>query len=149
MKSDFQTVFKQQQTLIEKAILKLAEIHQKMGMQTLSPTAQEEGFEILTSRFARLSDLYTQKLLGLLFRVLQEPDLSFIDKCHRLEKLDLIDSAKVLYDIRELRNKIAHEYALSDLREIQEATKASTQPLIKITEKTIRYLEQTLKTLST
>ncbi|MBL0048370.1 MAG: hypothetical protein IPP32_09790 [Bacteroidetes bacterium] len=79
----------------------------------------EEDYLILdslTSRFARLSDIYTQKTLRLIFELLNEYPNTFIDKANFAEKLQLIESAERLSEIRMLRNDIAHEYEESDLQ---------------------------------
>ncbi len=140
-----QQLLAEQTFFLERSIVKLDEIFQKIQLKQFLPFSEEECFEILTSRFARLSDLYTQKLLGLLFRILQEPDLNFIDKCRFLEKLGLIENSKVLYDIRSLRNQISHEYALEDLEEIQTLTLAKAPVLILIARHTLQYMIQMLK----
>jgi uncharacterized protein with HEPN domain len=77
---------------------------------------EQESFEALTSRFARTSDILTQKVLKALFIVLQENIRSIIDAANYLEKLDIIENADDLLNIREIRNQIAHEYVESDIR---------------------------------
>ena len=71
-----------------------------------------ERFESLTARFARLSDLLTQKI----FRLIDQNDLEDVgtvrDRINRAEKKGLIESAEQFILIRELRNSIAHEYDL-------------------------------------
>jgi len=79
---------------------------------------EQESFEALTSRFARTSDILTQKLLKTLFILLQENIKTIIDAANFLEKLEIIDNADDLLNIREIRNQIAHEYVESNIRNL-------------------------------
>jgi uncharacterized protein with HEPN domain len=79
---------------------------------------EQESFEALTSRFARTSDILTQKVLKTLFMLLQENIKTIIDAANFLEKLELINNADDLLNIREIRNQIAHEYVESDLKDL-------------------------------
>lgn len=76
---------------------------------------EQESYEALTSRFARTSDILTQKILKTLYILMQEDIRSIIDGANFLEKLEVIESADDLLNIRELRNQIAHEYVDQDL----------------------------------
>ena len=77
---------------------------------------EQESFEALTSRFARTSDILTQKVFKTLFILLQENIKTIIDAANFLEKLEIIDEADDLLNIREIRNQIAHEYVDSDIK---------------------------------
>ncbi len=77
---------------------------------------QQESFEALTSRFARTSDILTQKVFKTLFILLQENTKTIIDAANFLEKLEIIEKADDLLNIREIRNQIAHEYVESDIK---------------------------------
>ena len=79
---------------------------------------EQESFEALTARFARTSDILTQKTLKTFYMVMQEDVKSVIDGANLLEKLEVIENAEHLINIRELRNQIAHEYVESELIEI-------------------------------
>lgn len=76
---------------------------------------QAEILEALTSRFARLADILVQKL----FRAIDVLELtdegSLIDRFNRMEKRGIVTNAQELIEIRKLRNRIAHDYALEDL----------------------------------
>jgi hypothetical protein len=73
-------------------------------------------FEEFLSRFGRLTDIFMAQYLRA--RV-QEGDPAFRgtlrDVLDYSEKMNLIDSADEWYLIRELRNKMAHEYEEEDL----------------------------------
>lgn len=83
---------------------------------TLIGTKQEytftelESFDSLTSKFGRSSDIYTQKVLRTTWILLHEAFGPFIDMMNGMEKIGVIHSSDQLLDIRDLRNKIAHEY---------------------------------------
>jgi hypothetical protein len=77
-----------------------------------------ESFDSLTSKFSRASDLYTQKIIRTIWISLHEPFVPFIDMLNQAEKLNIIYSADQLFEIRDLRNQITHEYlpdAITDL----------------------------------
>jgi uncharacterized protein with HEPN domain len=77
---------------------------------------QQESFEALTSRFARTSDILTQKVLKTMFIFLQENIKTVLDAANFLEKLEVIENADDLLNIREIRNKVAYEYVESDIK---------------------------------
>ena len=79
---------------------------------------QQESFEALTSRFARTSDILTQKVFKSLFILLQEDMKTIIDMANFLEKLEIVDKADDLLNIREIRNQIAHEYVEPDVKSL-------------------------------
>lgn len=83
---------------------------------------EEESFDALTSKFARCSDILTQKVLKTIAFLLREDAPTFIDRMNLCEKLGAIPSAKSLIDIRDLRNTIAHEYAVDDLTDLYAET---------------------------
>ena len=77
-----------------------------------------ESFDSLTSKFNRASDIFTQKVLRTTWMLLHEPFVPFIDMVNQAEKMQIIDSADEIIEIRDLRNQIAHEYipeAIPDL----------------------------------
>jgi uncharacterized protein with HEPN domain len=79
---------------------------------------QQESFEALASRFARTSDILTQKVLKTMFIFLQENIKTVLDTANFLEKLEVIENADDLLNIREIRNQIAHEYVESDIKNL-------------------------------
>ncbi|GAB6909960.1 conserved hypothetical protein [Desulfosarcina cetonica] len=83
--------------------------------KALFDNSEQESLEALTSRFARTSDIFTQKVLKTLFALIQENPKTFLDAANLLEKIEIVDNADDLLNIRELRNQIAHEYVNDDL----------------------------------
>ena len=99
-------------------------------------------FDSLTSRFARVSDIYSQKSLRLIFELLKEYPKTFIDKANLAEKIELIDSAEELNEIRLLRNDIAHEYEELDLQKLINRVMNQTPVMDKIIKSTVAYIEK-------
>lgn len=80
-----------------------------------------ERLESLSSRFARLSDILTQKIMRLIDDLELTPGGTLLDRVQRAEKRGWVESASDLIRIRELRNLIAHEYAADKMAEIYQA----------------------------
>lgn len=92
---------------------------------------EEESFDALTSKFARCSDILTQKVLKTLVFLLREDAPTFIDRMNLCEKLRAIPSAKSLIEIRDLRNTIAREYAVDDLMDLYAETLSLSPELLE------------------
>jgi len=107
----------------------------------VSYTIEElDAFENLTSRFARTSDIYTQKIMKGIILILREDARTFLDRANLFEKLNITD-AEELKLIRDLRNEISHEYRLSDVSEIFESVLEYSVKLLRIIEKTIVFAQ--------
>jgi hypothetical protein len=78
----------------------------------------EEALDALSSKFSRVSDIYTQKVIKTILFLLREDAPTFLDRMNLCEKLGIIPSAEELIAIRDLRNIIAHEYLSENLVEI-------------------------------
>ncbi|MEQ8905762.1 hypothetical protein [Ekhidna sp.] len=78
---------------------------------------ESETFEALTSRFARTSDIFTQKYLRCFFELIEEYPNTMIDMLNNAEKKGLINQTDALLDARKLRNDIAHEYWIENLKQ--------------------------------
>lgn len=102
----------------------------------------EESLDALSSKFSRVSDIYTQKVIKTVLFLLREDAPTFLDRMNLCEKLGIISSAEELIAIRDLRNIIAHEYLSEDLVEIyREIIKLSTNLVDSIT-LTEKFLEE-------
>ena len=77
-----------------------------------------ETYESFTSRFSRLSDIFSKKLLRSLV-LKDDPSFKggFMDILNQSEKLGFISDARKWWEIRSLSNKEAHEYTDEDLRQ--------------------------------
>lgn len=74
-----------------------------------------ERLESLASRFARLADLLTQRIMRLADELELEAPGSLLDRVRRAEKRGWVSEDGQLVRVRELRNLIAHEYEDEDL----------------------------------
>lgn len=99
------------------------------------------AFQALTARFARTTDILTRKVLKLLPRIMKEEAPFFIDQANFAEKLGLVKDAEALKDLRQLRNTIANEYVISDIRQIFKEVLDASPALINITNSTIVFIK--------
>lgn len=104
----------------------------------------EESFDSLTSKFARISDVFTQKVLKSLVLLLREDAPTFVDRMNLCEKLHVIPSAEILITVRDLRNLIAHEYAAENLLEVYKETLALSGDLISAIRQADQHLDRLL-----
>ena len=103
-----------------------------------------DKFEAFTSRFARISDMITQKVLkGILF-YLREDAKTFLDRLNLSAKIGIIDNARDLVDIRDLRNEIAHEYKINDIKKLFENTLLYSDNLRKAVHSVTNYIDQNI-----
>lgn len=108
-------------TILDKSLVALEYSYDKcnaIGEKGEYDLEQQESFEALTSRFARTTDILTQKVFKSLFILLQEDMKTIIDMANFLEKLGIVDNADNLLNIREIRNQIAHEYVEPDVKSL-------------------------------
>jgi uncharacterized protein YutE (UPF0331/DUF86 family) len=106
---------------LEKSLIALEYSYDKcnaIGEKGEYDLEQQESFEALTSRFARTSDILTQKVFKSIFILLQEDMKTIIDMANFLEKLEIVNKADDLLNIREIRNQIAHEYVEPDIKSL-------------------------------
>jgi len=116
----------------------------KIGIKEAYSMPELCEFESLSGRFARSSDIYTQKVLKSIFIYLQEDVTLFIDRCHLAEKLGLIDSAEELFSIRQLRNQIAHEYSQAEISNTFESLLCYSDLLLSIIRRIKQYVDEVL-----
>jgi hypothetical protein len=74
--------------------------------------------EAFTSRFARVTDLLVRKVLRALDQVEWSESGTLLDVALRAEKRGLVDSVDWLREIKDLRNRISHDYAGDQLPDI-------------------------------
>ncbi len=72
----------------------------------------------LASRFARVSDLLIQKIFKTIDVIEGTTPGTVRDRLLQAEKKSIIDNADDFMEIRKIRNRIAHEYGLDDLKDI-------------------------------
>lgn len=103
----------------------------------------EESLDALSSKFSRLSDIYTQKILKTIIFLLREDAPTFLDRVNLCEKLGIIPSAEELIAVRDLRNMIAHEYLSENLVEIYMEIIRLSDSLLKAILETEKFCTKT------
>ena len=115
---------------------------QVIGIKDSYDAEEQDRFESLTAKFARLSDLIIKQAIKLIDILdLDEPPETIRDAINRAEKKGLIESGLRFVEIRKLRNRIAHEYAESDedIAEIYRETLQSTPLLFDSVDRIMAY----------
>lgn len=99
-----------------------------------------EKVEAFNGRFCRLQDTVGDKLIPLWLRLLGEPLSAAIDNLDKAEKIGVLLSSEQWMEVRQLRNKMVHEY-IEDMDLLATALQTANQrvPLLKDT--TQRILE--------
>jgi hypothetical protein len=90
----------------------------KIGIKTSYREDEFDQFENLTSRYARTTDLLTNKILRSIDVVELVDSGSVIDAANHAEKRGIIDSVSQLREFKDLRNEITHEYETEDLSKL-------------------------------
>ena len=91
------------------------EICKQYDLEDLSPEGMD-AFEGLTSRFARVCDLLYNSLFRTIFYLEQGKAGTWLDVLLYMEMKTIIDNVHEARVLKELRNDIVHEYAVSDLK---------------------------------
>ena len=112
--------------------------HNLIGQDDILPE-QLERLESLTSRFARLADLLTQRIFRLIDDIELEGGGTILDRVYRAEKRGLVNASEIIR-IRELRNLIAHEYANDQMPEVYAAVATLAPILLAVIPKVIEYV---------
>jgi uncharacterized protein with HEPN domain len=107
----------------------------QFGIKSEYTENEYEAFESLTARFARATDILTQKVLKTFFQIIQENFHTFLDVADLAEKFEIVEKAETLIVLRDLRNQIAHEYEEEELNRLFGEIVNNTPELIRIIEK--------------
>lgn len=107
-----------------------------------------ERIESLTSRFARLSDLMTQRVMRLIDELELTPECTPLDRLHRAEKRGWVEKASTLVRIRELKNVIAHEDRVDKMAEIFSAVEKLAPELLIVVPKIVNHASNLVDQLS-
>ena len=92
----------------------------QIGLKTEYTFDELDKWEALTARFARLSDILTQKVFSSMMIILNGHAGSLIDKANFAEKYGIVAHSQDFTKLRLLRNFIAHEYAKQNTSEVFE-----------------------------
>lgn len=117
---------------------KLEKLNFKIDLEDLEIL---EVWESFTSRFSRLSDIVSKKLIRSL--VLKgDPSFrgSLVDFLNMAEKFHYISDTNRWWAIRALRNKEAHEYTDQDLINFFKAIKSESEFLILETQNLLKKI---------
>jgi hypothetical protein len=106
--------------------------------------AELDAIEVLASRFARTTDLLVNKVLRALDRYELEPEGTLLDVLNRAEKRGLVEAARELREMKELRNEIVHEYLPAGLAEMLADLRQATPRLLAVAERTATHVERLL-----
>ena len=104
-----------------------------------------DRFEAFTSRFARLSDIVTQKMFRLIDDIDLEDSGTVRDRINRAEKKNLIEDADIFIQIRIVRNDIAHEYNAESLKDIFKKVLELTPYLLESVKNIKEYCQKFLE----
>jgi hypothetical protein len=118
------------------------QICRAIGIKPKYKEDEFDAFEILTGRFARLSDMLIQKVFRSIDKIEFENEGTLLDVLNRSHKRGLISSIDEIREIRELRNDISHEYTPRELKELFEDTLRHTTVLFEIIDRVAKYIEK-------
>ncbi|MDR1269922.1 MAG: DUF86 domain-containing protein [Planctomycetaceae bacterium] len=114
----------------------------EIGIKTDYTEVEFDHFEMLTSRFARTTDILVNKVLRSIDTVELLAGGTLIDVVNRAEQRGIIDSVSEIRTIKDLRNEIAHGYEADNLQRLFEAVLQSVPRLLAISERTINYCKK-------
>lgn len=106
--------------------------------ETMDET-QLQIVEAFTSRFSRVVDLLINKCLRALDRFEMADSLTLLDVANRAAKRGLVPSSDWIRELKDTRNRIAHDYSGSEMKEILKFYMESTLPLINCCEQVKDY----------
>lgn len=100
----------------EKAAVALEYSYQKC-LQLKAPfdLEQQESVEALAARFARLIDIMLQKVWKTVEKIELDEQPTTKDRILAAEKKQIVESASLVIQAKQLRNQIAHDYAGEEL----------------------------------
>jgi uncharacterized protein YutE (UPF0331/DUF86 family) len=98
-----------------------------------------ETLEVLASRYARTTDMLVNKALRSIDIIELEDIGTIIDIMNRAEKRGIVESAKSLHIIKDLRNSIVHEYQIEKVANFFDDIVKYSPLLLEIIEKLNDY----------
>lgn len=142
--SDIEYLFKELEDLLNATkVLRFSYEKTELYINNEEFTPNEENdIEAFTSRFARLSDMIVQKTLRLIYAIEDEKVETVRDRIMKAEKMELIESAAKLIEIRRLRNEIAHDYAGKRIVEIFKLASSHCETLFDTVDRIEKYIKR-------
>jgi hypothetical protein len=101
-----------------------------------------EKIEAFTSRFARVVDLLVHRVLRAIDRYEFNEPGTLIDVANRAESRELIQSVDWLRELKDVRNRIAHDYAGEQLIDLLKFCREAFLELSSACERTVAYIDQ-------
>jgi len=120
--------------------------HEQFDINELSDEGYD-AFESLTSRFARTTDILTNKVFRSIIYLEEGASFSWLDTLLYLEKNGVVSSLDDARLIKELRNEIVHEYTVSDLKQLFIEVLNNCSKLFEFVETAQRYSDKLLNKL--
>lgn len=109
--------------------------------------AQLESADAFTSRFARLVDILCNRVLRALDIYEMQEIGTLLDVALRAEKRGVISSADWLRQLKDVRNRIAHDYAGENAEVILAFCREQSHALLQACDASRRYAEARMNTL--
>ncbi len=142
---DYVENLKENLTILNEAISWLNRSFSKcseIGIKNEYSADELDVFETLTSRYARVVDILIYKV----FRSMDEVEMvsggTIIDIVNRSHKRGLFENVDEIRQLKDLRNEIAHEYVLDDIKELFKEIFRFTPLLFDIADKTKEYCKE-------
>lgn len=134
--------------ILEKSLYWLRRSHgicTRIGVKSGYAEEELDAIETFTSRYARTSDILIQKVFRSIDKVELEDRGTMIDVVNRAHKRGLFDSVEEIRMIKDLRNKIAHEYAREDIESVYALVVRFTPQIFAIAAKVQAYCTRYVK----
>ncbi len=115
---------------------------ERIGVKNEYSSDELESIEAFTSRFARTTDILTQRTFCLIDELDLDSEGTVRDRINRAEKKELIANGSAFVEIRKLRNTIAHEYQTDAPEKIYAEMLTSAPHLIDSIARLNQYIEK-------
>ena len=108
------------------------------------PPGDLEKVEAFTSRFARVVDLLIHRVFRSIdFYELQEPG-TLLDVANRAERRGFVESVDWLREMKDARNRIAHDYTGDQLPDLLEFCLSELEALLLVCDHSAGYIQDLL-----
>ncbi|GHV89455.1 hypothetical protein AGMMS50267_18150 [Spirochaetia bacterium] len=115
-----------------------------IGQKDTYSAEEFDKLEVLTSRYARTTDMLVNKVLRSIDTVESEDIGTIIDIMNRAAKRGIVQSADLLHTIKDLRNNIVHEYQIKEIPKFFAGVIKYTPVLLEIIDKVKDYCSKYL-----
>ena len=135
--------------LFQKSVFQLSEIYS--DVKHIDLTQKEKTKEELylldtySARFARTFDIFENKILKTIAAIFGYHYFTSLDLFRQSEKLDLITGSRAFYKMKQVRNRIVHEYAETDYLVIIEEAISYAPAILESYKNTRAYCDKIIK----